>query len=234
MLRSNAGRDWSQCMIDYLDHLPHRHVLIMLDDFFLRRQVTTSEILKCLEFAHTTHSTQLRLIPRPRPTDQLRGEKLIGSSAAGSPYRLSTQAAIWDRAKLRDLLRPGESIWEFERNGNDRASLQTGGFYSVKRPVLPYEDFWAHHVVEKGKWLPHQKRIFARQNIGCDFSKRGTLPWTEVAFLHLVQIIDRVLGVLPWQTNLRLKRVLKSMLRPFFRNALDRLGQTPSASRPIS
>ena len=234
MLRSNAGRDWSQCVIDYLDNLPHRYVLIMLDDFFLRRQVPTSTILNCLEFALAAQATQLRLIPRPRPTDHLRGEKLIGSSAAGSPYRLSTQAAIWDRKKLRALLRPGETIWEFERNGNARAALHAGGYYSVKNSVLPYEDFWTHHVVEKGKWLPQQKRIFARLNIGCDFSKRETLPWTEVAFLHLVQIIDALLQVLPWRTSIRVKRVLKFMLRPFFRNALDKLGQTPSASRPNS
>ena len=128
ILRSSAERDWSQCTMDYLNALDQTYVLIILDDFFLRRAVQTSDILQCLESARVLAATQLRLIPRPGPTDRLPMEYNIGSSAAGSPYRLSTQAAIWDRVKLKNLLRAGESIWEFEHNANYRANQQPDGF----------------------------------------------------------------------------------------------------------
>lgn len=204
-----------------------------LDDFFLRTTVSSAEILRCLEFAEAAGAIQVRLIPRPRPTNPIAGEKLIGESAPGSPYRLCTQAAIWNRLQLLELLRPGESIWEFEHNGNDRAASLPKGFYSVRRSVLPYEGKWAHHVVEKGKWLPHEKWIFSRQAIGCDFSRRPTLPWRQTVFYHLAQTVDRLLDVLPWRTKARSKQFLKTALRPLMGKALDRLGRTPASSQPV-
>jgi hypothetical protein len=231
VLRSSAERDWSQCTLDYLYAMDQPYVLIMLDDFFLRRPVPTSDILQCFEFARVHAATQLRLIPRPGPTDRLPTEPNIGSCAAGSPYRLSTQAAIWDRMKLKNLLRAGESIWEFEHNANIRATQQPDGFFSVRKAVLPYEGFWGHHVIEKGKWLPHEKRIFAALDIDCDFSKRGTLPWGQTAFNQLAKTVNHLIGVLPWRVQIRVKRSLKFLLRPFMGKALDRLGQTPANSR---
>ena len=231
LLRSSADRDWSQCTLDYLNALDQKYVLIMLDDFFLRRPVPTSEILQCLELARILAATQLRLIPRPGPTDRLPTEFNIGSCAPGSPYRLSTQAAIWDRVKLKNLLRVGESIWEFEHNANHRATQQPDGFFSVRRAVLPYEGFWGHHVIEKGKWLPHEKRIFATLNIGCDFSKRGTLPWGQTAFNQLAQTVNHLLGVFPWRAQIQVKRSLKFLLRPIIGKAVERLGQPPASSR---
>ncbi len=228
VLKSGGGRDWSKCMQDYLDQIPSRYVLVMLDDFFLRRPVPTAGVLHCLNFARQHEAVQVRLIPRPRPTDRLAGESLIGGAAAGSPYRLTVQAAIWDRAALHALLRPGESIWDFEHQGNVRTLAQRDGFYSVWRPVLPYQGWLAHHVVEKGRWLPHEKWMFARQGIGCDFTRRGTLPWIQTLFYHAAQALDRMLDIFPWQTKVRLKRILKRVLSPFMRKQLSRLGGTPS------
>lgn len=225
MLRSNAGRDWSQCVIEYLDQLPQRQVLILLDDFFLRRRVDTSAVMRCLAFSRTKQATQLRLVSRPGPTGRFPEDDLIGECAAGSPYRLSMQAAIWDRAKLRELLRAGESIWEFEHNGNSRATGQPGGFYSVWRSVLPYEGFFAHHVVEKGRWFFHERWIFTRQNIGCDFTRRDTLPAGQTAFYHLAQLLDRSLNPLGWRAKSAIKRRLRRWLDPLIGRQLQRLGR---------
>lgn len=232
VLCSDGGKDWSRCLLNYLDALPQSHVLLMLDDFFLRDPVLNEEILYCLRFAQIRKAIQLRLIPRPKPTDRLTNEKNIGISTPGSPYRLSTQAAIWDRRELRALLRENESIWEFEHNGNTRATALLSGFYSVWRPVLPYQGLLAHHVIQKGQWLPHEKWIFSRQNIGCDFSLRSTLSWRQTVFYHLVVMIDGLLEILPWRGKARIKRFLKYILRPFVGRALDSLGQTPTNSLP--
>jgi len=232
VLKSDGGRDWSVCLRDYLDQLEQRHILVTLDDFFLRGFVSNAKVLHCLEFARVRNAVHVRLMPRPGPTDALPDETLVGECAADSPYRLCTQAAIWDRRVLRDLLRPGESIWEFEHKGNVRASALSTGFFSARWPVLPYRGLFAHHVVEKGKWLPHEKWIFRHQDIGCDFSLRGTLPWRQTLFYHLAQSLDRILDVFPWRTKVRIKHGIKIALRPFFRLSIERLGQTPPASQP--
>lgn len=240
VLRSDGGKDWSRCLLNYLDALPQSHVLLMLDDFFLRDLVLNEEILYCLRFAQIRKAIQLRLIPRPKPTDRLTNEKNIGISTPGSPYRLSTQAAIWDRRELRALLRENESIWEFEHNGNLRATEQGGGFYSVWRPVLPYAGWFAHHVVEKGRWLPHEKWIFLRQNVGCNFSCRRTLPARHVLTYHLAQTLDRALDAFSWQTKKRIKSWLKQLLEPYFHRQLFEMSgrksdhRTPSSTRSPS
>lgn len=228
-LTSDGGRDWSKCAQDYLDQIPHPYVLIMLDDFFLRQMVPTVEVLRCLDFARQHEALQVRLIPRPGPTDRVTGETLVGESAPGSPYRLSTQAAIWNRAALRALLQPGESIWNFEHQGNIRALSMPTGFFSVWHPVLPYEGLFAHHVVEKGQWLPHEKWLFGRQNIGCDFTRRSTLSWGQTLLYHTAQTLDRMLNVFPWPAKIRLKHGLKRILYPLMPRQFSRMSGTASS-----
>jgi len=224
VLRSNAGgRNWSGRLIEYLNQLQCDYVLLMLDDFFLRRSVSTICVNHCLDFARHKDAASVRLIRRPGPTHRLAGEEIIGECAAGLPYRLCTQAAIWNRHKLLAVLRPGESIWEFEHNGNGRIASEPHGFFSVWRPVLPYEGFFAHHVIEKGKWFPHEKRIFLRQKIGCDFSRRGTLSWTQTLCYQAAHALDRGLGIFPWKTKARLKRALKRILRPVMHKQFSRM-----------
>lgn len=223
MLRSKAGRDWAQCMIDYLEQISQRYVLLILDDFFLRKKVDTAKVMQCLAFAQKKQAIHVRLAPRPRPTLRIVEDSVIGECEAGSPYRLCAQAAIWDTQVLRSLVRPGESIWDFEHNGNKRAEIHKTGFYSVWKPVLPYEGIFAHHVVEKGKWFPHEKWIFARCGVGCDFSRRGVLPWHQVIMYQAAHILDRCLDIFPWKQKMRLKTGLKYILQPFLSKQFKRM-----------
>jgi hypothetical protein len=229
-LYSNGGRDWSRCMSDYLEALATPYVLLMLDDFFLRRAVLTPQVLHCLEFAKARDAVQVRLIPRPGPTERVPGETIVGGCAAGLPYRLSTQAAIWNRGALVRLLRPGETIWEFEHNGNERALANRTGYYSTWREVLPYQGLFAHHVVEKGKWLLHEKWIFGRQCIGCDFTRRGTLPLRQMLFYHAIRTMDNLLGVFPWKWKNCIKRRLKRLLDPLLHRQFSRISGVSSRS----
>jgi len=205
-LSSPAGKDWSSCVLDYLTRIPTDYVLVMLDDFFLRKRVKNAMINRCLAFAQKFDAYQLRLIPRPGPTKKIAGERSIGLLEPGSRYRISAQAAIWNRLALMRLLRPGETAWEFENNAAERVYSDFTKHYAVWRAVLPYEGFLAHHVIEKGRWLPHEKWIFGRQNIGCDFSDRATLGWGQTFQCHLAGVIAGGLRLLPpaWGESLRL------------------------------
>ncbi|HVZ64224.1 MAG TPA: hypothetical protein VG838_07065 [Opitutaceae bacterium] len=208
------GRDWGGRLRDYLMQLTPPYVIVMLDDFFLRRPTKSTQVLQCLAFARKVHAVQVRLIPRPGPTDLVGGEELVGACAVGLPYRLSSQAAIWSRMDLVKFAHAGESIWEFEHLGNERAMEYADGFYAVWRPVLKYEGVFAHHVVEKGKWFPHEKWIFGRRNVGCDFAARGTLSPAYLAAYHLAQMFDRVLFFFPWRVKKRIKMQVKRILAP--------------------
>jgi hypothetical protein len=227
-LKSGAGRDWSGCLRDYLQQIPERHVLIMLEDFFLRRRVDTALIAHCLEFAASHDAIQVRLLPRPGATRPCPDSRVVGESERASPYRLSTQAAIWNRDQLLALLRPGESAWDFEHAGNARADAFSGGFYAVHRTALPYDGPWVPHVVEKGLWFPHEKWIFRRADVGCDFSRRGTLPWSRTLFYHTAWGVELALNPLGWRRKQRIKRALRRWLQPLLGRRLDSLRQPRS------
>jgi hypothetical protein len=215
VLHSDGGRDWSKCMADYLDAMSEDYVIVMLDDFFLRKDVDQQAVEASLRFARDHDATQVRLLPRPGPTDRIPGEKTIGSAKPGSPFRVSTQGAIWDRKKLRSLIKPGESIWEFEQHGNTRANAFPSGFYCTWKAVLPYQGLFAHHVVEKGKWLLHERWLWSRRNIGCDFTRRLTMNWAETLDYQSVMAIYHGLAFLPWGIKRSMLNGIRVLLRPF-------------------
>lgn len=222
-LPSTGGRDWSRCMIEYLERLDFEYIIVMLDDFFLRKRVSTSAIESVLEYARQHNATMVRLIPRPPPTAHVPDSIEIGECAPRSPYRLCMQAAIWRRSKLLSLLRAGESIWQFELNGNERSHLEPSGYYCTWDHVLPYSGIFAHHVVEKGRWFFHEKWIFAREGIRCDFTRRGVLPWRQTLAYHTAALLDKFLNVFSWQKKMRIKQRIKSILAKQFGATLARL-----------
>jgi hypothetical protein len=211
---SIEDRDWSGRLYEYLGQISQPNILMMLDDFFLRRHVSTDIVLECLSFAKSANAIQVCLIPFPGPSGRLDTSKIVGESAPGMPYRLNSQAAIWNRSVLRELLRPGESIWEFEQFGNIRALAYAHGFYAARQAVLPYQGLMGHHVIQRGRWFPHQKWYFGRMEIGCDFGARGSLPWSQTFKYHLIRVADRILDVFPWRTKAALKRVARRLLGP--------------------
>ena len=75
------------------------------------------------------------------------------------------------------MIKPGESIWEFEMKGSRRSDVYADGFYGVKRDLFPYR----HHVVERGKWFPWEAWSFGRKGIGCDFSRRKVMTFREAS-----------------------------------------------------
>jgi hypothetical protein len=228
-LFSNGGVDWSQCVVDYLAELKTDYVLIMLDDFFLRKKVSNEAILHCLAFARRHQAIQVRLAPRPGPTAAVAGEPHIGHCDRDLPYRLSTQPAIWHRTSLMDLLRPGESIWKFEHAGNDRARAMERGFYAAKRVMLPYIGLLSHHVVEKGRWLPFERWIFGRQNLGCDFARRKTMPLSSALVYQTVLAVDSALGLLPWRMKSALKKGGKRLLAPLLHRQFEKMSGSRSS-----
>ncbi len=174
-LNLGSGYDWSTLLIKALNQIESKYILFSLEDFFLRKKVNTELIIEALKFADENNLSMLRLIPRPGPDESILDSKKYGLIKKAAPYKVSTQAAIWKRDVLIGLLRSGESIWEFERNGSERASNMKG-FASVIEPCLPY----GHHVIERGQWFPWEVVRCWRNKIKIDLSVRKILPAHKV------------------------------------------------------
>jgi hypothetical protein len=198
--------NWSQRLYVALSRLDTEYVLLVLEDFFFQRRVVTKDIIVCLEVLKELDGNMLRLVNRPKPDMPLNDFPYIGNIQPGAPYRVSTQAALWRRKTLMGLLINGESIWQFELQGS-RRSDNIDKFYSVWKTIMPY----GYHVVERGKWFRHEAARFRKMNIGCDFSSRPIMKWTETLKWAFTMMRGRVLQFIPWPQRIYFVRFIRKL-----------------------
>lgn len=171
-----GDHEWSLRLRTYLNRIQANYILLLLEDYFFTTRISTADVERCLHSLHRLKGIVLRLYPRPGPDQPLTGDAAIGRIERNALYRVSTQAAIWNKASLLELLKDDESIWDFERKGTGRSQASPDGFYSTYNAVMSYE-----RVIERGQWFPSAARYFERQQIGCDFNSRRVMSWaTEI------------------------------------------------------
>lgn len=191
-VKSGPSLVWGDCCLAYLSQIPEPIILFCLEDFFLRRKVNTQAIMTALDDFIRLDAQVFRLVRRPGPRVLLPGA-YYGRIEAGDAYRICTQAAFWRKDFLRQMIRPGESAWDFEMKGSLRSDLPGDGFFGVQRDLLPYR----HHVVERGKWFPWDAWNFGRQDIGCDFTRRKIMTTRECIHWLVRKTTSMALGVMP-------------------------------------
>jgi hypothetical protein len=166
-------RGWAGNMLAALDQLSCDRILYLQDDYFLQAPVCHSHLINALLFAEQHQAGYLRLSGAPDPDgprDRLTG---IGSLSSGLKFRVSLQAAWWQRNTLERLLVPGETGWQMEIEGTVRSRKLDEPFLGVssQRPVI---DYYRHTGILKGKWVPGALRLCKRHGITVDTSRRET------------------------------------------------------------
>jgi len=204
---SAPGRNWADQAREQIGALPTPYVLLVLEDFFWRRPTRTTEVLALFAALRGLEGAMLRLTNRPPPDEPVLGQPGIGRIRPGAPYRASTQATIWHKATLLELMGSGESIWDFEVAGSRRSDRWVDGFYCTWRQVLPY----GYHVVQKGKWFRHEARRFRRMGIGCDFSARPVMTRREALKARVEGMKSWLLHRVPWPARLRLQALAQRL-----------------------
>jgi len=194
---SQGERIWSNCLIKQIAQIQTPYILLLLEDFFLRKDVHTEEVLVAFDFL-LRHKGKMMRIGRnkPWPSRGIDGpiNKNINIAVIkpGYPCRITLQAAFWEKQALIDLCKCGESIWQFETKGSERSWRWEEGFFCTMKDIFPYK----HHVVARGKWLWYEALYFSNLNIGCDFSKRKLMTSRDYAkwiFYKIKSLFNRVL-----------------------------------------
>lgn len=138
---------WTDGLIESLDRLSDKYVILFLEDYWLYRTVDHAGIAS-LESYMDAHPDVLRM--------DLTGDRLYSTKAydigfwghldlietsPDTPYQISTQAAIWNVQHLRDTLWYGATAAEFELQGREhmRPGLRIQGTRQV--PVR-YTNAW--------------------------------------------------------------------------------------------
>lgn len=111
---------WSNGMIKMLDSFPDEFVILMLEDYWLCRPVNVDCVNACIDYVENR--------PRVLRVDLTDDRQYAGGvfdvdsakcydiieTPPGTQYQMSTQAGLWRKSLLRELLIPNKTAWEVE------------------------------------------------------------------------------------------------------------------------
>lgn len=142
-----SGKDmsWESSFRNILNQIDSEYLLVTLEDLYLSapvNKVVLNEVQNLIQSGTKVNHVKV--------TDTIKGGKQVGTYLSeieqGTPYRV-TLCGIWRRKYLLDLLREGESPWDFEINGSGRSKYEDG-FYAINTSILSNIN-----MVEKGLWV---------------------------------------------------------------------------------
>lgn len=174
--------------------------MLWIDDHFIGKRVNAERIVASIEAFKSSGGNYLRLQSMPKPDARFNSH--FGLVRSGSIYRTSTIASVWRKAVLAQLLRPGESAWDFEIDGSVRSDGYEG-FYSAWRDC-----FKINNLLIKGKISRLAQRRIER-SLGHPLNlERSLLTHTEESALVLRTLANRALVRLPSRFARRVRSVL--------------------------
>ena len=198
-LAVGADLSWSETLRTALDRVPVDYVLLWIDDHFVIERVNNADIMAAIKGFLSVQGNYLRLHSLPKADE--RTNEYFGTVVSGAIYRTATVASVWRRSVLKDLLKPGESAWDFETAGSLRSDAYEG-FYSTWRDCFRIEN-----LLIKGRI-----RRSSRRRIECMLGtalgiQRPMMTRVEESRFALKVIGNRMLIRLPR----RLARVLRTI-----------------------
>jgi hypothetical protein len=193
---------WSTGLRRALLRIPEEYVLLFLDDLLLAEEVPALALDRIIGWATGSRVNCLRLHPDPPP--DFRIDRDVGLVNPGGAYRASTVVTLWARSVLIQLLRDGESAWEFEIRGSERADAY-GEFYATYRPWIKVTN-----GVIKGKWRPEVVRWLLREGVAVDLERRAVMSRRERTRCALLDIRHMLFNHLPSRWRRPIKNLLHS------------------------
>jgi len=175
---SGRPRRWSECLATCLDSIDTERILYMQEDYFLEAPVQVEWIERALGQLVSRSAACIRLVEEPGagPWTQIRPTWLWKVDRS-SRYLISLQAALWDKAAMRDALRAHETAWDFELLGSGRAARRRMEVYSLNRDLFAEENRVVPYTptgVMMGRWNEHVVvPLFREHGIEVDLAKRG-------------------------------------------------------------
>ena len=142
-IKVGADISWSDNLIKAIDNLKNEYVLLLLDDLFLVNKVSSDYFDKISKWIELNSPNYIRLTISHKPVVF---DRLVGQLPNKTPYKTSLMPSIWKKSILKEILKSGESAWDFETKGSLRA-FKYDNFYAVQKDFIQYEN-----AIIKGSW----------------------------------------------------------------------------------
>lgn len=129
---------WSDNMMDALNNIQTKYVLLFLDDYWIKELVDDARLNEILKVMREQDVAYVQLfadaneqkLAKPVPT--IDG---VVYKTKFQKYRASLQLAIWETKALKQILRSGESAWDFELAASIRSSGYPKEFLTMQKNV---------------------------------------------------------------------------------------------------
>ena len=200
-IKCGLNKNWTDRLLYTLSTIDDDYIILMLEDFFLRSKINNNKINYFVNYIQKYNLNMIRLIKRPEGYYSNNNHPELTEIKKNDLFRVSTQATIWNKEVLKNLLEKNENIWQFEINGSLR-SKSFNNFFCVRKDVMTYR----HHVVERGKWFPWYALYYSLINrVGIDLKKREIMNIFET----IKWLTNKLLAVPLSKLPIYLKRPIK-------------------------
>lgn len=169
----------------YLNKIQTKYTLLLLDDFFVRRQVDERRLMDIVGFMNNNPEVAAVCFnenPYCHNDGKLPGFSRINKIA---PYKLNMQGGIWNTSILKSLWKKSDNPWRWEIFVNYCVLNDKRLFYAINN----YEDspiYYGYKTdgmgVYRGKWVVDDvDPVFKSNGINIDYSIRGVYKKSEEA-----------------------------------------------------
>ena len=192
---------WSDNLLLALEQIPCSHVLLYIEDLFLVNPVASQTIHSLIEQCIREDWNYLRLNPTPKGDMQI--DDFISEISPGSVYRSSVVFSVWKIETLKQILKSGESAWDFEEIGTARTDSHSK-FYASNQELIP-----ACNTVIKGVWELEALKKIKYLGIEPDLQSRRSMSSHEYMIWKLKQLRSLLFHLMPHSS----KRKIRSIFR---------------------
>lgn len=183
MLNIGDDKGWAANLKSALKKIDSPYILYLQEDYFLKSKVNTNNIIKLFDYLKKEKAGCLRLYPSPGPNMRYKNSPDAGEINKTVDYSISTQATIWDKKVLENLLIDGESGWDMEIKGSKRISNLKTPFLCVYKKAIDY--FCT--AIKRGRWYYDAVKLCEKEGIKIDKNKRPIESGKEY-FLRISKI----------------------------------------------
>ena len=190
-LKVGGDRIFSDNTLNALDCINATTILWMQDEHWLYEQPDTQSLIEFGEIVARGDADHIRLISGWVKNVYRKGvfvpDPRLCVFSNNSAYRVTAQAAFWNVAVLKDILKAGESVWEFENRGTDRSREYVDRFLCIAEHkymhyVMPtkdksYKSPYTSSAVTKGRWAIGAKKYAEEEGLEIDFLQNPRDFW---------------------------------------------------------
>ena len=172
---------WSECLKRALESIDSDIILYMQEDYFIKGKVEYklvekySNLIRETPNIHCIHLTDQSLIS----TREICNYEGLKVAQMNQRYRISCQAALWNKNVLSSYIRTYENAWQFEEFGSKRGAIMKHNFYVVDNNWVKLNEFeiipYLFTGIVQGRWYEEVIDLFKNNEIIIDYSKRGFL-----------------------------------------------------------